>query len=94
MKATRVPGENNRHKILLYAISTCGWCRKAKNFFKDNDIEYEYVDVDLCSDEDREKIRKDIRKRGGQLNYPTIIVDEKTLITGFQEDRIKEALET
>jgi len=93
MRTTRVPGRNNKHKVLMYAISTCGWCKRTKNFLKDNNVEYEYVDIDLCSREDREEIRKDILSRGGRLSYPTIIIDEKSLITGFQEDKIREALE-
>ena len=80
------------HKVLLYAISTCAWCKKAKNFLKDNSIEYEYIDVDLCNDEDRERIREDILSRGRRPNYPTIIIDNKTIITGFHEDKVKEAL--
>jgi len=93
MQTTRVPGRNNKHKVLMYAISTCGWCKRTKNFLRDNNIEYEYVDIDLCSREDREEIRKDILSRGGRLSYPTIIIDEKSLITGFQEDKIREVLE-
>jgi glutaredoxin len=60
---------------------------------KENEIEYEYVDVDLCNEEDREKIRKDFLDKGGDLSYPTIIVDSKILITGFRKDKLKEALE-
>ena len=93
MQTTRVPGRNNKHKVLIYAISTCGWCKRTKNFLRDNNIEYEYVDIDLCSREDREEIRKDILSRGGRLSYPTIIIDERSLITGFQEDKIREVLE-
>jgi len=93
MRTMMVPGENNRHKVLVYAISTCAWCKRAKKFLKDNNIEFEYVDVDLCANEDREKIRDNILNRGGSLSYPTIIVDNRILITGFQEDKIKEALE-
>ena len=93
MQTTRVPGRNNKHKVLMYAISTCGWCKRTKNFLRDNNIEYEYVDIDLCNREDREEIRKDILSRGGHLSYPTIIIDEKSLITGFQEDKIREVLE-
>jgi len=93
MQTTRVPGRNNKHKVLMYAISTCGWCKRTKNFLRNNSIEYEYVDVDLCSREDREEIRKDILNRGGRLSYPTIIIDNKSLITGFQEDKIREVLE-
>ncbi|MHA2316098.1 MAG: glutaredoxin family protein, partial [Candidatus Hermodarchaeia archaeon] len=93
MRTTKVPGKNNRHRVLIYALSTCGWCKRAKRLLRDNSIEYEYIDVDLCSTEDRERIRRDILSRGGRLSYPTIIVDDTILITSFQEDRIREALE-
>jgi len=93
MQTVKVPGKNNRHRVLMYAISTCAWCKRAKKFLKDNNIEYEYVDIDLCSREDREKIREDILNRGGRLSYPTIVIDNRILITGFQEHKIRETLE-
>lgn len=93
MQTIKVPGKNNKHRVLVYAISTCAWCKRAKKFLKDNNIEYEYVDIDLCSGEDREKIIENILNRGGRFSYPTIIVDNRILITGFQEDKIKKALE-
>lgn len=92
MKSNKVPGRNRKHRVLLYAISTCGWCKRTKDFLKDNDIEFKYVDIDLCSEEDREEIKKDILKRGGRLSYPTIIVDDDVIINGFHDDMIKEAL--
>ncbi len=92
MKTTKITGKNRSHKVLLYALSTCAWCKKTKSFLKENNIEYEYIDVDLCNSEDRERIRKDILKRGGRHSFPTIIIDDRTLITGFHEDKIKEAL--
>jgi glutaredoxin len=93
MKVAKVPGRNNKHKVFVYALSTCAWCKLTKKFLKENEIEYEYVDVDLCEDEDKEKIKKDILEKGGDLSYPTIIVDGKILITGFREDKLKETLE-
>ena len=93
MKIVKVPGKKNQRKVLMYTISTCAWCKMTKQFLKDNDIEYEYVDVDLCNEEDHERIRRDIAKRGGSPSYPTIIVDDKTLITGLRKDEIKEVLE-
>jgi glutaredoxin-like protein NrdH len=88
----KVSGKNNKHKVLMYAISTCAWCKMTKKFLNESGVEYEYVDVDLTSDEDHEKIREDIVSRGGEPSYPTLIVDDKTLITGFRKDQIKEAL--
>jgi glutaredoxin-like protein NrdH len=93
MKKVKVLGKNNKHKVFMYALSTCAWCRLAKNFLKDNDVEYEYVDVDLSSREDRERIRGDILERGGRLSYPVIIIDDKKLINGFRKEEIREALE-
>ena len=77
----------------MYALSTCAWCKMTKQFLKDNDIEFEYVDIDLCEEEDKQKIREHIQSKGGPLSYPTMIVDDKVLITGFRTDKIKEALE-
>jgi glutaredoxin-like protein NrdH len=89
----KVSGKNSKHKVLLYALSTCAWCKKTKKFLKEKDIEYEYVDADLTNDEDHEKIRQDLINRGSEPSYPTIIVDNKTVITGFRIDLLKEALE-
>lgn len=93
MKTVKVEGKNNKHKVLMYALSTCAWCKMTKKFLNENNVEYEYVDVDLTDDEDHEKIRQHIMSRGGEPSYPTIIVDDATLITGFRKDKIKEALE-
>ena len=93
MQTVKVPGKNNKHKVLVYAISTCGWCKRAKQFLKDNNVEYEYLDVDQCNWEDKQKIWQDIQSRGGTLAYPTIIIDNKKLLTGAPQDKLKEALE-
>jgi glutaredoxin-like protein NrdH len=93
MNKVKVAGKNKKHRVLMYALSTCAWCKMTKKFLADNSVEYEYVDVDLASDGDHEKIREDIIQRGGEPTYPTIIVDSKTVITGFRKDKIKEALE-
>jgi len=77
----------------VYALSTCAWCKQTKKFLKENEIEHEYVDVDLCDEEDQEKVSNDILSRGGRLSYPAIIIDNKILINGFHVDKIKEALE-
>jgi glutaredoxin-like protein NrdH len=89
----KVAGTNNKHKVLMYAISTCAWCKMTKRFLNENNVEYEYVDVDLTGDEDHEKIREDITSKGGEPTYPTLIIDDQTVINGFRKDKIKEALE-
>jgi len=92
MQLSKISGKKNQHKVVLYALSTCAWCKMTKHFLKNNGIEYEYIDVDLCEEEDKEKIRQQIQNKGGPLSYPTVIVDDNVLITGFRKDKLKEAL--
>jgi glutaredoxin len=92
MKIEQVPGKNSKNKVFLYALSTCAWCKMTKEFLKENDVEFEYVDVDQCSEDDLKKIKEDILGKGGHLSYPVIIVNDKTLINGFRKDKIKETL--
>lgn len=93
MNVVKVPGSKKRHKIRMYAISTCIWCRRTKQFLNENSVEYEYVDVDLEDKDDYEKIRKEIVDRGGILSFPVLIIDDNKLINGYKVDDIKEALE-
>ena len=93
MRTIKVQGENRKHKVLLYVLSTCPWCKKEKQLLRENNIEFEYVDVDLCNDEDYEKIGDDLLNRGGRFSFPAIIIDDRILINGFKEDEIREHLE-
>ena len=81
MDTVKVEGNHKSHKVLLYALSTCAWCKRTKKLLSEEGIEYEFIDVDLCGKEDREKVKKDILSRGGRLSYPVIIVDNKIFIS-------------
>ncbi len=92
MHFSKVQGKKNTHKVVVYALSTCVWCKMTKQFLKDNEIEYEYVDVDLLQPEEKEQVRQQILSKGGSLSYPTTIVNDNKVITGFRKDLLKEAL--
>jgi glutaredoxin-like protein NrdH len=79
-------------KVKLYAISTCGWCKKTKNFLNENNIEYEFEDVDLLEGEEKERAREEVARHNPRKSYPTIIIDDEVVIVGFDADKLKEAL--
>jgi len=93
MNVSKVSGKNNKHKVFLYALSTCVWCKLTKQFLNENNVQYEYVDVDLEDEKDKQKIHVTIQNAGRMISYPTTIVDDKVVITGFRKDKLKEALE-
>ena len=91
MNIEHVEGEN-KGKILLYALSTCGWCRKTKDFLNDLGVEYSYIYVDLLDGIDRDNTIEDVRKWNPRCSFPTIVINDQKCIVGFKEDEIKEAL--
>ncbi|MCX8173619.1 MAG: glutaredoxin family protein [Thermoplasmata archaeon] len=91
MNFTKVPGRN-RGKVLIYALSTCGWCKKTKQFLKDNGIEYSYVDVDLLQGDERDKIVKEVERWNPSLSFPTIVINDSLCVVGFDERKLRETL--
>jgi glutaredoxin len=91
MNYTHVEGKNCG-KVVIYALSTCGWCRKTKQFLSEKGIEYWYVDVDKLSGGERDEAVKEVEKWNPSLSFPTIVINDGTCIVGFNEDKIREAL--
>jgi glutaredoxin-like protein NrdH len=78
-------------KIKLYTLSTCSHCIRAKEFFRDNNIETECKDVDLLTGEERERVIQEVRRLNPDATFPTICIDEKVL-AGFNEENVRKAL--
>ena len=90
LQAEHVEGEN-KGKIMLYALSTCGWCRKTKELLNELGVEYEYIYVDLLEDEDEDTAMDEVKKWNPRLSFPTLVIDDKCIV-GFKEDEIREVL--
>jgi len=78
-------------KVFLYALSTCGHCRSTKKFLDANDVEYDFVDVDLLPKDEKTKALEEVGKVNPQYAFPTIIIGEKVIV-GYREVEIREAL--
>jgi glutaredoxin len=78
-------------KPMLYTLSTCVHCSATKRFLKENNIEYDYVDVDKLDGSEREDVLSQMLKESGSMRFPTIIIGKKVIV-GFYADKLKEAL--
>ncbi len=92
MNPVKVDGKNKKPKLFLYTLSTCGWCKKTKEFLKDRGMAYEYVDVDNITKDEQKEVIAELKKRDAPLAFPIIIVDDEQLISGFKKQAIEEAL--
>ena len=86
---TKVPGMD-RGDIKVFALSTCGWCRKAKTFLSDNNIGYSYIDIDLLTGEEMERVREEQLRYNPAGSFPTIVVDSDYCIVGYDEEKLKD----
>ncbi|KND48814.1 MAG: glutaredoxin-like protein, YruB-family [Parcubacteria bacterium C7867-005] len=74
-------------KIEIYSTPTCHFCHMAKDFFKANNIPF--TDHDVSTDLTR---RKEMVDKSGQMGVPVIVVDDKSVVVGFDQERLSDLL--
>ncbi|CCJ37498.1 glutaredoxin [Methanoculleus bourgensis MS2] len=86
-----VPGEN-RGRIMLYALSTCGWCARTKDLLTNLGVEFSYLYVDLLQGEERDRVVREVERWNPRLSFPTVVINDAKVVVGYQESEIREAL--
>ncbi len=74
------------HTVSIYTTPSCHFCHMAKDYFKENNIAYEEIDV--AADPAKRKEMVDMTK---QLGVPVIRIDD-SLIVGFNKPKVAELL--
>lgn len=88
MNSEHVDGKN-KGKVFLFALSTCQWCKKTRALLEELEIEYDYVYVDLTGGDERKEVVGELKKWNSAISFPTIVINDKDTIIGFEEDQIK-----
>ncbi|PIX61878.1 NrdH-redoxin [Candidatus Uhrbacteria bacterium CG_4_9_14_0_2_um_filter_41_50] len=73
-------------KVTVYSTPTCPFCKQAKKFLDNYNVEFEDIDVSV----DTEKAQLMIEK-SNQMGVPVIDIDGEILV-GFDEKKLKELL--
>lgn len=73
-------------KVTVYSTPTCPWCHKTKEWLKENNIEFENVDVSADK-----KAADEMIKKSGQMGVPVTDIDG-TIIIGYDVAAMKKAL--
>lgn len=72
-------------KVTIYTSNTCPHCKAAKNYLKENNIDFEEKNVD----EDRSAI--DYLVENGHRGVPVINIDGEDIV-GFNKEAVDEKL--
>ncbi len=91
MKFEHVEGKN-KGKIVLFALSTCVWCKRTKQFLNDLGVEYDYIFVDNLTGSEKVETMNEVEKWNPRCSFPTLIINDEKCIVGFKEGQIREAL--
>ena len=80
------------NKVRVFALSTCGWCRKTKRFLDAHNVNYEIDYVDLLSGAEKARVMAEMERWNTRRTFPTVVVDDSEVVVGFKEDRLREVL--
>jgi len=72
--------------VSVYTTKTCPWCKKIKEFFKENKVKFKEIDVTS-----NQAKGKDMIEKSGQTGVPVTDVNG-TIIVGFDEAKLRKAL--
>lgn len=72
---------------MIYTQPDCPPCEIAKLFLTEYGFSYELKDIKKDS-----KARNDLTKKYNSFSTPTFVINDETVITGFEIDKLKEVL--
>ncbi len=83
-------GEKKKGEIIIFALSTCAFCRKALKFLRENSISFSYVYVDEFEHDKKTKIKNELKEKYKKdIGFPFLILNGTEVIIGFTEDEYK-----
>jgi len=88
MTVEHVDGKN-KGAVMLYALSTCGWCAKTKELLRELGIAFDYTFVDLLEGKEQNEAMDQVEKFNPSGSFPTLVIENRKSIVGFKEKEIR-----
>ena len=79
-----------RQHPLMYGLSNCGWCRKARIWLEENlgEGHFDLIYVDLVDSVERDRLMDKLGKLTPRPAFPMILADGE-LIVGYDVERLR-----
>lgn len=93
IKYTKEDGNKSGHDIVVYALSTCGFCKRGLAFLRDNHLEFQFVYVDLLPFDTKQKVKEALEKQfDKRVVFPYLVLDNNKVLVGFVQEEWEESL--
>jgi glutaredoxin-like protein NrdH len=77
--------------VFVYALSTCPWCRKTRQWFTDSQVPFEVVDVDTLPADEQDAMAEKAYQLSGGRRYPVVVINGEVVV-GHNPDKFLEHL--
>ncbi|MFP4199786.1 MAG: glutaredoxin family protein [Bacillota bacterium] len=65
--------------VMMYSLSTCPWCKKMKQFLREQGVAFEFLDVDLADEEEKTEAFAEMKRLGLDSAFPTVVVGDRAI---------------
>ncbi len=77
-------GKNADNNLTVFALSTCGFCRRGLNFLRENEVKFRYIYIDKIEFEKKSKLKKDLEKKfNKRVAFPFLVCNDEKALVGF-----------
>lgn len=81
----------NSKNIILYSLTTCGFCLNIKKMLDDLKVTFTLIQADALEGEDKKQVMRDLRRVNPKCSFPTVVVDDEVVV-GYKVQEIKEKI--
>ncbi|TVR92743.1 MAG: glutaredoxin family protein [Spirochaetaceae bacterium] len=79
-------GTDTGKEILVLALSTCAFCKRAMSFLRNQGLAYKYVFLDQIDPDLKRKVKDELRSRYESLPiFPVLVYNREKALSGFTE---------
>jgi len=86
------PLEPGNEGVYLYTLSTCPWCRKAKDWLTEQSVPFEAVSVDLLPDDESDAVADKVYELSAARVFPVALINGEVVV-GFNPEKYAELLD-
>ncbi len=78
-------------KVRVFALSTCPYCRMARQYLDEGGVDYEVIEVDKLEGAEKSVAVDEVKALSGGTSFPVIQIGDEVIV-GYNKVRIQELL--
>jgi glutaredoxin-like protein NrdH len=86
LEYTKVDGRRAEPQIVVFSLSTCGFCKRAMTFLENQGFAYQYIHLDKVPLDQKTSVKKELQENfNTAVAFPFVLINDKDTLVGFVE---------